>query len=300
MMLLHQIRTGLFGAVLTLLSAVPLAQGQTPPASSPTQAVRLGIAAVPVPFAVLEQRGLEHGVLVGDVLEGWPADQAGVRPHDVIVSVDGAPAYSLPRLRWLLERAKSPDSIALSLWRDGAMLDLVVDTTAAPAATAMPGATAEGVDAEVARQPYLGIRMQPPRGPDSEADADAPAGVVVAEALEDGPAAAAGIRAGDVLVRFDRRELRHPADLSRAMACLRPGDTVELTLLRDSETRSLQLELGGVAPSRFHGGYPPQAPFPTWRNRTHPWMDPWHHAPLPMPAPDSYRDGPLRQGPAYW
>lgn len=300
MRLLPDIRAALVGGLFALLCAGLLAQERPDPAGAQTQPARLGIAAAPIPFAALEQRGLEHGVLVADLLAGWPADRAGVRPDDVIVSVDGQAAYSPARLRWLLERAKSPADIALSLWREGGMRELVVDATAVPADAGTQGAAGEGAAAEVARQPYLGIRMQPPRMPGDMAQGETATGVVVEEALEDGPAAAAGVRAGDVLVGLGRWEISHPEDVHRAMACLRPGDRVELTLQRDGESRNLEVELGGVTPSRFHGAYPPQAPFPTWRNRTHPWVDPWHYAPLPAPAPERYGDGPLQHGPAYW
>ena len=52
----------------------------------------------------------------------------------------------------------------------------------------------------------------------------------------DSPAAAAGLKAGDVLVSFDGLAVRDKETLAKAMAAKRWGDAAELTVRRDGET----------------------------------------------------------------
>ncbi len=65
--------------------------------------------------------GLEggQGVLVLEVREGTPAARAGLRRHDVIVRVDGAPAASADRVADALERAQGDRPLTLEVRRGG-------------------------------------------------------------------------------------------------------------------------------------------------------------------------------------
>jgi serine protease Do len=59
-----------------------------------------------------------------------------------------------------------------------------------------------------------------------------------------GPAAAAGLRPGDLLLALDARPLRAGADLTRALSQARPGQTVNLEIRRqDGTTRSVRIRL---------------------------------------------------------
>lgn len=57
-------------------------------------------------------------------------------------------------------------------------------------------------------------------------------GVVILEVLPMSPAEAAGIEAGDVILKFGGQPLREPAELARLVAEVRPGERRDLELLR--------------------------------------------------------------------
>jgi serine protease Do len=59
-----------------------------------------------------------------------------------------------------------------------------------------------------------------------------------------GPAERAGIRAGDVITRFDGKELTDFESLSRAVRSKDPGDRVRVEVLRDGQTLGLSLTVG--------------------------------------------------------
>lgn len=287
-------------ALLLLASACSVA-AQTPPVpDDPSRqgSVRLGIAIEAVPFDELERMGLEHGVVVREAVDSGPAGAAGVRPGDIVVALDGRAAYSPQRLQWLVGRVQSPDRIELELLRDGETQQVTVDAT--HGMSREPGAPAADRRAP-AQRAYLGIRMQA-----LTADQRAAAGVgdgrgiLVADVVEDGPAAAAGVQAGDVLVALADRAVRDPADVQRAMAYFDPGERVGLELIRDGQQHPVEVELGGVGPSRFHGRLPPQSPFRDWRDWSQPWTEPWRRAPLPPALPDRFGEPAPRYWPPGW
>ena len=81
-------------------------------------------------------------------------------------------------------------------------------------------------------RPYLGVTTTPH-----------PAGALIQAAIPGGPAAAAGLRAGDVIVRIDGKSVDEPDDVSDAVAARRPGDVIEIEVIRDGETRTITVEL---------------------------------------------------------
>jgi serine protease Do len=66
-------------------------------------AVVAGAVLIPLTADAREGLGIEQGVLVIDVLQGSPAYGAGLRAGDVIVSVKGRKATSIPQLRLILD-----------------------------------------------------------------------------------------------------------------------------------------------------------------------------------------------------
>jgi serine protease Do len=71
-----------------------------------------------------------------------------------------------------------------------------------------------------------------------------PHGALVAETTKDGPAARAGIRAGDVIVEFNGKEIKDSSDLPLEVASVTPGTTVQMKVLRDSKEMTLPITVG--------------------------------------------------------
>ena len=71
-----------------------------------------------------------------------------------------------------------------------------------------------------------------------------PRGALVAEIGKDGPAERAGIRAGDVIVEFNGKEVKDSTDLPLQVAGVAPGKTVQIKILRDSKEMSLPITVG--------------------------------------------------------
>jgi serine protease Do len=98
---------------------------------------------------------------------------------------------------------------------------------------------------ESVRRPQLGITITPGHVarrlrravglPDTE-------GLLIRDVAEDSPAARAGLASGDLIVAAASQPVRTVDDLSGALQAA--GDTIELTVLRGTDERSIQVALG--------------------------------------------------------
>ncbi|GAB5427922.1 MAG: Do family serine endopeptidase [Devosia indica] len=68
-------------------------------------------------------------------------------------------------------------------------------------------------------------------------------GAIVREPTEDGPAGAAGIESGDIIIEVDGEQIDDALDLSRTIASKAPDSTVELTIWRDGAETTISVQL---------------------------------------------------------
>ncbi len=91
---------------------------------------------------------------------------------------------------------------------------------------------------------YLGVAIQDLTPTIARAvNADEAKGAVVVTVEPRSPAARAGIRPGDVVVAVNETQVAHAAELSRNVAALKPGQDVNLELLRGGRERNAELKL---------------------------------------------------------
>jgi len=81
--------------------------------------------------------------------------------------------------------------------------------------------------------PYLGVVIE-----------DTESGARIVEVRSGGPADEAGVRQGDVVTGVAGSEIESADELRQAVAERKPGDSLELTVERDGETRTVTVELG--------------------------------------------------------
>ncbi|QMW24523.1 Do family serine endopeptidase [Sandaracinobacteroides saxicola] len=76
-----------------------------------------------------------------------------------------------------------------------------------------------------------------------EAGLDRPTGVLMTGVSPGSPAAAAGLRAGDIVYAIDGKEVSDPGSLRYRIATLPVGERVKLTVVRDGKARNVELAL---------------------------------------------------------
>ncbi len=80
-------------------------------------------------------------------------------------------------------------------------------------------------------------------------------GAIIGNVIPGEPAEAAGLRAGDVLVRVNGKDVANASEATRAIAALRPGTDAKVVVVRDGNEKTFTVRLGERA-SRGGKGSP--------------------------------------------
>ncbi len=92
---------------------------------------------------------------------------------------------------------------------------------------------------------WLGIQIQTVTGDIADSmKLPSTKGALVADVTEDSPAAKAGIKTGDTVLKVNDQEVALPKDLARKIAVIPPGKDAVLTVIRDGKETLLTVEVG--------------------------------------------------------
>ncbi|MEW4448934.1 Do family serine endopeptidase [Qipengyuania sp. JC766] len=115
---------------------------------------------------------------------------------------------------------------------------------------AIPAEIAQPIVAQLQRgerveRGYLGVNREP-LSDDLAASLGLPErqGEIIQRVLPEGPAGAAGIRAGDIVLTIDGKNVSPDQNLSFIVANIAPGSTVPIELIRDGQRRTVQVTVG--------------------------------------------------------
>jgi serine protease Do/serine protease DegQ len=180
-----------------------------------------------------------EGVLVADVMKGGPAEGGGVRPGDVVVEFGGTKIREVPDLQRRVANVTPGQTVRLVVVRDSKPVPVTVIVGEMPIEDATPVAVESGTDGFGLRAEALSADLA------ERLKVPYTRGVVVLEVAAGGPAEAAGLRRGDVILEAARQPVSDAAELGRALAALAPGDSVLLYVHRpgaDGRNQYLVLE----------------------------------------------------------
>ena len=200
----------------------------------------LGVSIQPVNESLAKGLGLKdtRGALVSNVIENAPAEKAGVKRGDVIVSVNEK-KIKTPRQLSMTAADLKPGSIAkLGIIRDGKKRDFKIQVGK------LPGSKEEVAKAtKPALQKQLGIEGQNLTAElKKQIGAKAEKGVVISKVLPDSPAALAGLRRGDVIVEANRKAI---ADTEQLREALKKGEDKGNLLVIERQGTTFYVALEG-------------------------------------------------------
>jgi len=196
---------------------------------------RLGVTIQDVNQALADSFGLKKpaGALVSSIEKGSAAAKAGLEPGDVILRYNGKDITSSTQLPVLVADT-APGTVAkLEIMRKGETRNLDV-TVGASKGTKVALANVSGSD-----HSRLGVVVRP-LSPDEKKQADVAGGVVVEDAT--GPAAAAGVQPGDLILALNGTPVESPVQLKQLVA--KTGKHVALLVQRNDGKLYIPVDLG--------------------------------------------------------
>lgn len=162
------------------------------------------------------------GLLVVEVAEDSPAMAAGIKPGDVIIVVGSSRPRTPDELRDLLQSRSPGDRLSMRVLRDGKPLEVTATLTA----TSKPMKLNE-------ERAYLGLAV-------GELEGD---GAPVRRVTQGSPAAQAGVRTGDLVLKVDGQPLDDTSRLDVILNEKNPGDTLKIELRRGDERIEVEVKL---------------------------------------------------------
>jgi membrane-associated protease RseP (regulator of RpoE activity) len=196
------------------------------------------------PYLGVRYETVEEGARIVEVTPESPADQAGLREGDVILTVDRAPVgEGDPDLAARIYQHEPGDTVELRVQRGDEELELEATLSMQaifegrplfpPGEFPMPPWWHSPPEGEWPRErPYLGVHVR-------QLEEAAEVLAVVPESAADG----AGLREGDLILAVDDEEVSRETPLVGLIAAHGPGDVVVLTVERDGREREIEVEL---------------------------------------------------------
>ena len=217
-------------------------------------------------FHVPASRGLEIVLIDHDA----PAAKAGLKEHDVILRANGETVDTVEKFRRMVRETPPDHLIALVISRDGSEMtinvkvanraevekqawsqhmtvipesDMDMSMSAPSIGRTVPGS---GFFATITVPSYYTGVIVDALGPQlaSFFGAQTGFGLLVKSVDVNSPASAAGIRAGDVIIRVGATQMATRADFYKAVR-ENKGKQITVTLLRDKKEQTVTLSIGG-------------------------------------------------------
>jgi serine protease Do len=167
----------------------------------------LGVRPQPLDEALTAQFGTEKGALLSEVTEGSPADQAGLKPGDVIVKINGTELRDARHLLLTVSQIAPGTEVAVEYLRDGQRATVQVKLARRDEEAI---ARDENPPAPKKDEGILNGVGVGPVTPELRSQLGLPArmnGVIVTAIEPDTPAAKQGLREGDVILEINRTPL---------------------------------------------------------------------------------------------
>jgi len=182
------------------------------------------------------------GALVSQVVEGSPAEKAGVKAGDIIVKFNGEPVTGASHLKNMVGREKPGASATLTIVRENKTFDVKVNVAErTQKLVAAAKSAAEGGE----KVNELGLELEKiPAALAEKLGLKEGQGLRVKDIDEDGSGARMGLRADDIILEVDGAAVSDVAEFNKAVAKAQKNKVIRLTVQRGTARIFLALPLG--------------------------------------------------------
>lgn len=224
-----------------------------------------------VPLKLKDTRGAEVVLVDHDA----PAGRAGLREHDVVLQMNGQPIVSQDQIRRMLHDCPAGRTVALLISRDGQQMTLTArlstreevereawaqhvtlsepqdasgfgDSTSGPslAASSSPSPVHAGnsfIGSILMNSSYTGAMLEQMSQQLAQFfGVNSGSGLLVRSVVDNSPAAMAGMRAGDVVIRANERTIATTGDWAKVIKSSH-GKPLSVVVLREKQEHTLTL-----------------------------------------------------------
>lgn len=208
----------------------------------------LGVVVQEVDRARAQNLGMEkpEGALVARVVPNSPGERGGLKPNDVILSVNGQDLASSNNLPPLVGSSDPGEVLTLRVLRDHKDLTLKVEVGKLDERQSL------AADEEPSTKRHVG-----PLGlgvlsltADQRSQARVLSGGVMVTEVGEGPAQSAGVRAGDVLLQINGQDVDSPKRFADVASRITPGATVPVLVQRRGTPLFLSMDMPAPVPAK--------------------------------------------------
>ncbi len=173
---------------------------------------RIGVTIQDVNAQLAESFGLDRprGALVSSVEKDGPAAKAGLQPGDVILAVNGKPIERYGELSGSIAAMKPGSDAALEVWRGGKKQSLSVKVAELKEQQQQARLGGKQKERATNQASQFGLTVRP-LDPQEKEQAETQGNLVVEEVT--GPAAAAGVQPGDIILGVNGKRVKTVKEL---------------------------------------------------------------------------------------
>src|SRR5215212_6584238 len=263
-------------AAILLAAGIALAQQSAPPPPSPDEPLEpnfsllvegngfLGVYGKNIKQDKMARYHMSQvrGVGVTQIVKDSPAEKAGLRKDDVILRIDGENVTSVRKLNRLVSEIAPDHNVRITISRNGSEQEISATMGKRKNPTIVRDLLSQEPKTWKWEGQLPGIDMLPNNNGDvfifgnsrrigvstmeltkQLADyfgiADG-RGVLVTSVSDDGPAAKAGVKAGDVITAIDGEAVDSPGDIARAINRKKEGE-ISLTVIRNKSQQTFRV-----------------------------------------------------------
>ena len=213
----------------------------------------LGVYVTDIDEGIMEKMGAEsgNGVLISDVVEDSPAEQAGLDVDDVIISFDGKEVKGVSQFIRLVGGTEPGDEVEVKVVRDKEEKIVSVRMGAEP----KYGVEYQDIEGKKQIEPKMFTfqMISPVRiGVSLENLTDQLGkyfgvgngeGALITEVDLNGPAFKAGLKAGDVIINVDGVKIKDVDDVKEALSEKKPEEKAKIEVVRKGEVKLFTVEV---------------------------------------------------------
>ena len=188
----------------------------------------------------------DYGVVITSIVYDSPADEYGLMEDDVIQKVNNIKIRRPSTLTRIIRKIKPGEKAKIVVIRDGKTKTITVKIGKFKSGKNYSMAISPDIKVfnRFAGGAFLGVQLH-------ELNKDLAAyfgvredeGALVLEVEEDSPAEAAGMKAGDVIIKIDGEPISEPEDVQDIISELEEDDQIKIEIIRQERKQTLEASL---------------------------------------------------------